>query len=41
MRLLMRSLLAGRFRLAIHEEPHAVSVAALVFAREGKLSQRI
>jgi uncharacterized protein (TIGR03435 family) len=41
MRLLMRSLLADRFKLSIHEEARQVSVAALVVAKEGKLGPQI
>jgi uncharacterized protein (TIGR03435 family) len=41
MRLLMRSLLADRFKLAMHEETRQVSVAALVVIKEGKLGPQI
>ena len=41
MRLMMRSLLADRFKLAMHEETRPVSVAALVLAKEGKLGPQI
>jgi uncharacterized protein (TIGR03435 family) len=41
MRALMRSLLAERFKLAVHEETKEMPVAALVLLREGKLGPMI
>jgi uncharacterized protein (TIGR03435 family) len=41
MRLMMRTLLAERFKLAIHEETRQVSAAALVLAKPGKLGPQI
>jgi uncharacterized protein (TIGR03435 family) len=41
MRLMMRSLLAERFKLAIHEEQRQASVLTLVVAKEGKLGPQI
>ncbi len=41
MRLLMRSLLADRFKLAMHEDSRQVPVAALVVAKEKKLGPQI
>jgi len=41
MRLMMRTLLAERFKFAIHEEEHQASVLALVVAKEGKLGPQI
>jgi len=41
MRALMRSLLAERFKLAVHEETKEMAVAALVLIREGKLGPMI
>jgi uncharacterized protein (TIGR03435 family) len=41
MRLMMRSLLADRFKLAVHEEDRQVAVAALVVAKGGKLGPQI
>lgn len=40
-RLMMQTLLADRFKLAIHTDTREVSVAALVVAREGKLGPQI
>jgi uncharacterized protein (TIGR03435 family) len=41
MRLMMRSLLAERFKLAMHEETREVTVAELVAAKEGRLGPNI
>jgi uncharacterized protein (TIGR03435 family) len=40
MRLLMQTLLADRFKLAIHRDTSEASVAALVVAKEGKVGRR-
>jgi len=41
MRLMMRALLADRFKLAVHEEDRQTSVAALTVAKEGKLGPKL
>jgi uncharacterized protein (TIGR03435 family) len=41
MRLLMRALLADRFKLTTHEESQEMPVAALVLAKEGKLGPQL
>jgi uncharacterized protein (TIGR03435 family) len=41
MRLMMQSLLADRFKLAVHFETHDVPVMALVLVEQGKLGPRL